>query len=801
MSLAETHWPVLSEVLDKALDAPRRQRQAIIRASFPDDPELCAEALALLQAATEAPSLLDHDAWQCAGTWVEEGGEDAVIPDSGLAEGTQVGAYTIDAPIGVGGSSYVYEAHRSDGLFEQVVAIKVLRGGQRANFGQRFLRERSILAALTHPYIARVFDGGTTPDGDPFFVMERVEGTPITEYCNTHQLTIKERLELLCDVIEAVQYAHQHLIVHRDLKPSNILVTETGQVRLLDFGIAKVLEESGLAATLDPYETQVGTYPMTPGYAAPEQIEEGPISTRTDVYALGRICYELVSGCSPIEADTTAPYALMQAVCEGNLRTMYQRFHGLSKEEQAAIAGERSTSVVALRHVLQSDLCAVLGQALARDPEQRYGAAAELRRDLEHYLSDRPVQARTSTPLYRARTYMRRNRWAITGAMAALLVVIGYAFTVTLYSQQMKAERDKSEAVTTFLTDLFAASDPVRNATGSPDLTVREVLDRGAMRLDENMREAPQVRADLQGTLAQVYNSLGLYSQAEPLLREALATQAEGGDAIAQAHTKRELGYMFFRTGNYEEAERYLTDALASFERVHGATHPGAAPYLNTLALVYNSMGNGVQSETLLRRAIQLQGEDKQSNNVYLHNLAIALQQQGRFEEAFPLHEAAINMRRAQYAADHPNLASALARYAYSLHLNGNMEQAATVHQEALDMRRNVLPDVHPHIASSLIRYGWLEAERGNGQQAEAMVREGIEMLTQFVPDSHWEVQAGWGIVGVALIQQGQVDEGRTYLVPVYRQFEAAFGPDDWRTQRVRGVLLQTGGVPDSAAG
>ncbi|MFO8231274.1 MAG: serine/threonine-protein kinase [Longimonas sp.] len=797
MSLVKTHWSELSDVLDAALDAPPQERAAIVEAAFPDNPTLREEAFSLLRAATGAPTLLDWDAWQCAGTWVDNAVDEALNASTDdLNPGTTLGAYTIEDLLGTGGSSRVYKARRSDGLFDQTVAIKVLRKSQRINFEQRFLQERSILASLDHPNIARIIDGGATSEGHPYFVMEHVEGTPITTYCDTHRLSIPKRLRLMQQVMEAVQHAHQNLIVHRDLKPSNILVTDDGHVRLLDFGIAKVLEDAHGPMGVEPYETQTGAHPLTPGYAAPEQIEQGAITTRTDVYALGRVCYELICGCRPVDADTTAPYAMMQAVCEGNLRPMHEQFATRNAADRETIAEQRGCTETALKRYLQSDLRAVLSQALACVPDDRYGTAAGFKRDMERYLDDRPVQARTATPWYQIQTFVRRNRWGVLAATLIAGLVLAYAITVTQYSQQMRAERDKSEAVTTFLTDLFTASNPEMNA-GTPNLTVREVVDRGAAQLDTNMEQAPQVRADLKTTLGQVYSGLGLYEQGEPLLREALTTRLErDSDQAEEAGTRKALGYLLFRTGDYEEAEAQIQQALELAEQAHGASDAEVGAYLNGLAILYNESGRGDEAEPLLRQALAI-NESAAAPATYLHNLAIALQDQGKFEEALSVHEDAITAFEEQFGAEYPGRASAMARYAFSLHLNGDYEEAAAMHEEALTLRRDILPEEHPHIASSLIRYGWLEAERGNGTRAEDMVREGMNMLGQFVPETHWEMQAAQGILGIALMRQGRIAEGRARLEPVYNGFYATFGPDDWRTRRAEQVLRQTGGVPD----
>src|SRR5690606_33623906 len=463
--LTRERWQLLRVLLDQALDLPPERRDAFLSEACGDDAALRAELEALLEAEARAGTLLESPVAERAGELVEQLVQAAPEPDALL--GHQVGAYRLLHEIGRGGMGSVYLAERMDGQFEQRVAVKLLRRGlDTDDVLRRFLAERQILASLSHPQIAHLLDGGATPDGRPYLVMEYVEGEPIDVYCDARRLTIVERLARFLGVARAVQYAHRNLGVHRDLQPANILVTAQGGVKLLDFGIAKLLEAGGEAES--EQHTLAGFRMMTPEYASPEQVRGEAVTTASDVYQLGLLLYELLAGDRPYRLAGRSPSEIERVICQEQAprpsTTLLPR-RGTDSggdpvprttPEQAAAA--RRTTPQRLHRQLRGDLDAIISTALRKEPQERYASAEALVEDLERWLAGQPVRARGDAWTYRARRFAGRHRWALSAAAAFVLLLGAYAATVSVQASrvrralaQARLEAEKSAEVTEFL--------------------------------------------------------------------------------------------------------------------------------------------------------------------------------------------------------------------------------------------------------------------------------------------------------------------------------------------------------------
>ena len=438
------HQHEVGTLFDEALELAPEQRSAFLDAVRARNPELHAELASLLEAHEDAPDFFGRLSDKFVSPFFSPFEKEPLMP-------VQVGPYHVVRELGRGGMSVVYLAERDDGQFEQQVALKLVRSDVDEGVGrQRFLSERQILASLNHPHVARLFDGVVMADGRPYLVMEYVEGELIDRYCDARCLSLVARLRLFQDVVEAVQYAHRNLVVHRDLKPSNILVTEAGQVKLLDFGIAKLLGagEEAPAASVMP----TGSRWMTPEYAAPEQIKGQRVTTATDVYQLGVILYRLLTGHRPYRLEHTSTYEIERAVCEkeptrpstivGQVEEV-QRGEATVRITPEAVSQMRGMELRALQRKLSSDLDAILLKMLRKEPEQRYATAEALSEDIRRYLDGRPVKARRGSWGYRLRKYVQRNAWGVAAVAVIVALVIGYATTFLVQARQVVEERDR----------------------------------------------------------------------------------------------------------------------------------------------------------------------------------------------------------------------------------------------------------------------------------------------------------------------------------------------------------------------
>jgi len=444
---------------------------------------------------------------------------------SASAQKSQVfGPYTLISKLGEGGMGQVWLAEQHAPLQRQV-ALKIIKTGMcDADLLQRFLSERQSLAIMSHPAIAKVFDAGATPDGQPYFVMEYVPGLPITTYCNRHRLKIRERLQLFIKVCEGVQHAHQKAIIHRDLKPANILVDEIdGQPapRIIDFGLAKNVAPQLAEETMF---TQAGCFVGTPGFMSPEQVDSssGDVDTRTDVYSLGAVLYALLTDHLPFDAEDWKKkplHELLRHLREDDPLPPSTRVSSHS-EGLKGIAEARGTQPQQLVTQLHGDLDWITMKALERDRSRRYGTPSELATDVERYLHSQPVTARPASKAYRMRKYIGRHRVAVAVTASLILLLAGFAVAQAIQLRRVTRERDRADRVTDFMTGMFQVSDPSESRGNT--VTAREILDRSANQISQSLEKDPELRASMMGVMGTVYRNLGLYPQAQSLLRPAV---------------------------------------------------------------------------------------------------------------------------------------------------------------------------------------------------------------------------------------------------------------------------------------
>jgi tetratricopeptide (TPR) repeat protein len=689
-------WARVQDLFAAALPYPPDEREALLGPACEGDAALRAEVDALLAADAQAGRFLEGTGRPL---WRREAAESEEPPE-------RIGPYRIERELGRGGMGTVYLAARADGEFRQRVAVKVLRHdlGSGADVYRRFRKERQILASLDHPHIARLLDGGTTPDGRPYFVLEAIEGAPIDAHCERLRLGAAQRLALFRTICTAVAAAHARLIVHRDLKPGNILVTADGTPKLLDFGIAKLLdpdaeEVSGDAAAADD-ATVASVRLLTPGYASPEQLRGEPVSTASDIYSLGVLLHELLTGRKPLRRPDGTVERPSRLAAQG---------------EQRRLAG---------------DLDAIVLTALAEDPRDRYGSAEQLAEDVRRHLESLPVRARRATLRLRAAKLVRR-RWLAMAAGAAFLV-LGTAFTATtvVQSARLALERDKAEQALGFLVDLFEVSDPAR-ARGA-EVTAREVLDRGARRIESELADRPEVQATLLFSLGRVYRNLGEPGRAEPLLRSSvdLRRGLAGGSPAELAASLHELADLLQARGAYDDAEACYREALALRQRSFGGEHPAVAASLNGLADLLHDKGDLPAAEPLYRQALAVRQRLFRPPHPdlaeSLNHLALLLHDQGRYAEAEPLYRDALAMRRTLLGEDHPEVAVSLQNLAALLQAHGRLAEAEPLFRRAVEIQERVLGPEHRDLAASRMNLAMLLRAQGDAATAEPLLRHAL---------------------------------------------------------------------------
>jgi tetratricopeptide (TPR) repeat protein len=641
-------------------------------------------------------------------------------PGAVLPERT-IGPYHLLEKIGEGGMGEVWVAEQHRPLHRRV-ALKLIKAGMDTRqVIARFETERQALAMMDHPAIAKVFDAGETADGRPYFVMEYVQGIPITSYCDKNRLTTAERLDLFRHICEGVQHAHQKAIIHRDLKPSNILVALQDGVpvpKIIDFGVAKATARSLTEQTM---YTELGMLVGTPEYMSPEQAEMTGenVDTRTDVYSLGAILYELLVGALPFD-----PKELRKAGYD-EIRRRIREVDPPKPSTKLSTMGEASTAQAqnrrtdrpALIRQIRGDLDWITMKALEKDRTRRYGSPSDLAADVDRYLHHQPIVARPPSTVYRARKFVRRHTFGVgvTGTVAVLLVA--FSVTTALQARRISRERDRanqeaeaSRQVSDFLTGLFKVSDP-SEARGN-SVTAREILDKGADRVAQDLKDQPVVQGKLMSTMGLVYDSLGLFDSAQALLEKALDTRLKvlGPDHPDVAGTMSQLGTVWWHKGDFAKAQEFMEKALAINEKRFGPESDAAAGSLHNLGNIYWRWGKYEDARRALERCLairdKLHGPGNADSAQTLNSLGAIAYKEGDLKKAAGIWQRALAIREKTLGPDHPYIAQTLNNIAICYTYTGEPAKAVPLLERVVQIQEKVLGPRHPDLASGLMNLG-----------------------------------------------------------------------------------------------
>ena len=756
-------WGRIGPLLDELLERPPEARAERREALTAGDPQLRAAVEPFLGDDLSGPLDASLDTFVAAVL-----DEDA----KPVPEGRQIGPYRVLRGLGRGGMGSVVLAEREGGGFEQRVALKLVRG-DRPDIVERFRHERQILAGLRHPNIATLHDGGATESGEPWFALEYVDGERITTWCDERRLDVDARVGLFEDVCRAVQYAHRNLVIHRDLKPGNVLVTEDGTVKLLDFGIATILDPGQAGDS-----TETSGF-MTPAYCAPEQVLGEATSTATDIYSLGVLLYELLTGANP-HGDTSRSVELARAVVE-------EEPPSASTSVAAGRAAARGVDPGTLRRRLRGDLDNILGKALRKRPEERYSSAEELRADLERYRRQLPVSARPATLRYRVAKFARRHR---IGSVAIVAVVVslvagvgGIVWQARVAAQERdraRAEAARAGAVKDFLLGVFAAADPA--AESGEAVTAVELARRGADDLDRRFRDDPEVRAEVTGTLGSVFLNLGEYDRADTLLSRAAAEYRALGrddDAIGALN---ELGAVYQWQERFDEAEVVLTEAIELGEGRLPPDHPLMTNALETLGVVRFGQGRYQEAEEVVRESLErvrnADGDRREDQVTYIITLGSVLHSQGRLAEAVEVIEEGLAIQRELVSEGDLRTGQLLVSLGDMVDDLDRSEEAEVYLREGLEILRREYGEAgHPEIAMALSNLAGCVRRQGRMEEAEALGRETIEIFREQLGDEHAFVARAYNNLAVTLDMAGDKGGAARSYEECLRIARISFGP------------------------
>ena len=748
-------WQQLSPLLDALFELEPDERERHLDELRNTDPLLAGELEQLIT--------LEH----VRGDFLSE----PYIPAQPSAKpGTLVGPYQLERMLGEGGMGQVWLAARADGLYQRRVALKLLRPGLAdPNLRLRFTRERQILALLEHPHIARLLNAGISTDGQPYLALEYVEGEPITDYCRAHDLPLAARLQMFFQVCDAVSHAHANLIVHRDLKPSNIMVTPAGEARLLDFGIAKLLDTEIPSIDL----TRTGLRAFTLHYAAPEQVRGEPVTTMTDVYSLGVVLYELLAGAKPYQLKRQTDAEWEDAI----LASDPQR-PSLAVLRLAASATATKVDMAALRRrgrALSGDLDNIILKALAKRPEQRYPSVEALSLDLHRYLDGKPVHARPQSIHYRVQKYVHRHRWALATTTLIAVVLLGALGIVGWQARQALQETARAQAMQDFVIGLF--ENAVLAPNGEP-LDVHALLKAGEQRGNRELMRQPRARAELLGVIAQIHIGLGEYREAAALLQRQSALIASLPDAPPglRLEAATQTGRVHNLLGNARTCIDTLQPLLDDVQRERGQRPLQVAGFYSQLGRCRRAVGEAQSARLLFERSLAIRRDAPDAEAAVVENLtdlAALHSDAGESRQALRSYRAALAQLRATIGDRH-SLSVDILRSIGTTHRElGQSDAAEAAYTEALALAKALLGPNHPSTLTVRRQLAAVHLDQGQLVQAEREFRATHALVVERLGPTHQEVGRAWNSLGIVAWERGDPAAARRDLqraIAIWRQ-------------------------------
>ncbi|HXL20957.1 MAG TPA: tetratricopeptide repeat protein [Candidatus Dormibacteraeota bacterium] len=788
-----SQWEKIKEIVGAALEREPGQRAAFLDEVCSRDATLRAEVESLLSAHAGAGGLSES-------AFATELADTAQVSKS-------VGPYRLLQKLGEGGMGQVWLAEQTAPV-RRKVALKLIKAGMYDESAlRRFQSERQSLAIMDHPAIAKVFDAGATPDGQPYFAMEYVPGVAITKYCDEKKLKIRERLELFIRACEAVQHAHQKAIIHRDLKPANILVVEVDGKpvpRIIDFGLAKAVTPYFSGESMN---TQAGGFVGTPGYMSPEQADPGiqDVDTRTDVYSLGVVLYELLTGFLPFDTAQWKKLRfeeLLRHLREDDPPRPSTKVSG-ARDTSTSNAQARGTEPAQLVSALRGDLDWITMKALDKDRNRRYGAPSEIAADIRRYLSNEPIIARPASASYRLRKYVRRHRVAVTVAAGLFVLLAVFAGLQAVQLRRITRERDRANRITEFMTNMFKVSQP-SEARGN-SITAREILDKSSKDIDTGLSKDPELQAKMMDTMGTVYRSLGLYSPSEALLSRSLdIKRARLGEQDPETlSTAAGLATTLWNEGRFPDAEKLLRTTIDSQRRVLGVEDPATLRSMSDLAIVFHGQGHDADAEKLDRQIVEIErrvlGPEHPETLTTISNLALVLRDEGgRYAEAEKFNREVLEARRRTLGQDHPDTLRSIANLAFTLQTEGGRDaEAESLLRGVLETQRRMLGPEHPDTLRTIGTLAILLNRSGQRAAAEQLQRDLLEIQRRTLGPAHAGTLNTMSNLAATLVEEKKLQEaeqlGRQTLALQQEKYGTEHR-DTLRTMLNLGATLQDEG-------
>ena len=819
----------VKELFDESSNLSVEERELYLNQKCADDLELKKEILSLFDSIGNTEDFLEEPL-----TIVEQNKSNFVDPYIGK----QIGNYLIEGEAGIGGMGLVYSGKRNDKEFEHKVAIKILKHGITSEYLlKRFQIERQTLANLQHKNIARLLDGGRTNDGLPYLVMELIDGTPITEFCDKEKLSIQARLKIFRKVCEAVQYAHQNLVIHRDLKPGNILVTKEGIPKLLDFGIAKLIDEE--LVENNEGLTRTGVWHLTPEYASPEQIKGEKITTASDVYSLGVLLYQILTGYQPYKISNNSPSAISKIITEEKIQKPSDRVKDLSEtniESKLFLKDKISNQ-------LKGDLDNIVSKAMHKDPARRYVSVEQFSEDIRRHLAGLPVIAQKDTAGYRLSKFIQRHKVGFVSSIGfivflivSFIAIIWQANVAANERDNAKLEAQKVETVNKFLQDMLSSVDPTEIGR---DVKVYDVLKKASLDVGNNFARHPDIEASVRKTIGVTLTNLGEFDEAKPHLIKSLElnNKVYGSASYQSAESMHELALYYHWIGDLNLADSLYTKSIMILRNNSDSPPREIAGAINDLGILKQEQAKYQESLKLLREALNIYqknfGETDRDVASTLNNLALTLESLNDIDGAEKYYQKSLAVYLKLYSPDRPEIATIYNNLAYIYIDKDNLNKAEEYFKKSLELKINAFGKNHSLVGLGYMNLGALEytmnkfessefnllsalenfktslnakhiwfgltnfwyskilTEKSNYLEAEKCIRTALSIYKKNYPMDHPNIISANAELGIIFFHQKKYAEAEKLLLNGYESIKVIKGEKNHNTIRLLEYLIK----------